>query len=248
MVPKGALVPVNNSWDRLIMLLSADWFFDSWDVLGFSLTPPAKRSIQAAARQSVQEFMSEAAVYWNISFAGARLERTRVDFLQRIASSKLKPSETKSVISVAENLLTNFDDDDAQKTIFLYSALTTDLLFSPNSVAPIPDLLSADLRPILESFEEASTAASESEFERLLVSSDTSWDRCLKGLTPDLPTYLSDWLSSIVNTSLIFRAYWAKVSQRLKRTSLDHLLKWYESEAKRRGGDEFHLKNPLWMQ
>src|SRR5882672_9689807 len=146
MVPKGVEMVASNGWDRFVMLLSADCFSDTWNVIGLDLGAQTKRLIQSAARQSVKEFMGQATAYWNISFEDERIEGTRVSFMHRLGASKLKPSEIALVTAAADKILAELDDDDTDKTLFLFYALTVDLLQNQKLIELLPDLSSADMQ------------------------------------------------------------------------------------------------------
>src|ERR1700685_961556 len=67
--------------DKLIMLLSTDWFFEYWPLIGLCIEKNRRNCLKTECREFVTQFVGGASEYWNISFAEDRLTATQTDFL-----------------------------------------------------------------------------------------------------------------------------------------------------------------------
>ena len=73
--------------DKLSMLLSTNWFFDHWPMIGLVVNGSQHMSIQLACRNIVKEMMSDATVYWNVSFSAERRAKTESDLIACFVAS-----------------------------------------------------------------------------------------------------------------------------------------------------------------
>ena len=63
--------------DRLVLLLSADWFFPYWDLIGIFTNNKRKSLLSEGCREIVRQIMSTATRYWHTNFSEARVKETR---------------------------------------------------------------------------------------------------------------------------------------------------------------------------
>lgn len=71
------------------------------------------------------------------------------------------------------------------------------------------------------------------DFEELCISSRSSWDRYTRQLTPDLPTFLADVVSTVARARQ-FRLLWVSLLGALTPRQIEQLARWYRFAAKLR--------------
>jgi hypothetical protein len=85
--------------DKVIMLLSSDWFFPYWDRIGLRIDDDKKKeSLHHGCRKIVEQFMSNAKEYWHISFAPGRVERTRSMLESLLRKMTSLPESTAGIL------------------------------------------------------------------------------------------------------------------------------------------------------
>jgi len=63
--------------DKVVMLLSADWFFPHWHLIGIFTNDKKKSVLREGCREVVRQIMSSATQYWQTNFSVARVTETR---------------------------------------------------------------------------------------------------------------------------------------------------------------------------
>ena len=63
--------------DHLVMLLSADWFFPYWDLIGIFTKDKRKSLLREGCREIVRQIMSTATQYYGTNFSVARVKESR---------------------------------------------------------------------------------------------------------------------------------------------------------------------------
>src|SRR5687767_515870 len=71
---------MSNRIDQISMLLSTDWFAGKWHLLGIQSDLLRCQKMQQSCRGIVDEIFGDERDYWQVSFDGARIERTRKRF------------------------------------------------------------------------------------------------------------------------------------------------------------------------
>jgi hypothetical protein len=84
--------------------------------------------------------------------------------------------------------------------------------------------------------------------EDALSSSTTVWDRFLRGLTPGLPTYLSDWATTNLHTPARFRRFWAHLFWTVPERDRQVFQKWLAAESRNLADPDFKLVLPDWVR
>jgi hypothetical protein len=76
------------------------------------------------------------------------------------------------------------------------------------------------------------------DFRFLAATSDSTWDTYLRSLTPDLPTYICDYLMVDVIGESKFEIVWQVIHHGLNPMQRNELLNWYQAAARAvHGGD-----------
>ena len=233
-------------FDMAAMLLSADWFGDRWASLGLVVTPNERALVQGAAREAVRKFMDAKAVYWGINFSPERIRASVESFTNQLLKGGLARA-TVGQLSDLTSGSSRQESDAAATSIWLYTALT-DQLTSADSPEVPPDLSPDALRSIVALWQASTHEDAGIELERSALDSASEWDCYLRELTPDLPTYLSDWVTNKLERPERFRRFWAQLFWVLAASDRQALIRWYPSEAKKLADPGFGPVLPQWMR
>lgn len=210
--------------DKVMMLLSSDWFFPYWGVIGITIDDDKKReSLQHGCRTIVAQFMSRASEYWHISFDPGRVERTRTMFENLVRTASLPRNINDLILGLGHG----HGDTEGTGTDSVMFALTERL----RTVTAHADsvYLSAGIREIVEQV--AVKYVTEVNWEQLCLRSATTWDRYLRRITPEQQTYLADILVSELLVES-FQPFWREVTARLNVKQQEELMNWYRTSAK----------------
>jgi hypothetical protein len=211
--------------DKVIMLLSSDWFFPYWDRIGMKIDDDKKKeSLHHGCRKIVEQFMSNAKEYWHISFAPGRVERTRSMLESLLRKTSLPESTAGILMALASAERAETEDMGMDFVMFALTERLQTITAEADSV-----YLSAEVREIVTEISAKSEA--EVDWEQLCLSSATTWDRYLKGITPEQPTALADFLIAEVLVKS-FQPLWAKVTAKLNAKQQGELIDWYRASAK----------------
>lgn len=226
------------SLDRLIMLLSADWFLDYWVGIGLDVTQDKRICLQQCCRKAVkQQIMVKVGEYWHTDFSAERLKKTALMLqtcLDNCHIDKLAVDRVNALI--AQKKATPVDENVRWTFIHLTQLLSQDA----------PEIKNLKLDPaskeaILNAWERCNQYLSEIDFQELCLSSQTEWDRYLRSATPDLPTYLSDYVSTITATRDKFEFLWEFIKRHLSSTQQKEVLSWYRQAAQSWSGSDMEF-------
>jgi hypothetical protein len=223
--------------DILAMLLSSDWFFEKWWLLGLHASPNEKRQLQKLCRQIVKQILGDAKQYWLVSFSEERKSVTSRMLFGAVSSCGLADSFAARIRELADGKgkresKKNFD--------VLFSATTEALIARPPQALPTSVIESVEHNwriPVSEELDSIETLAERSR---------TPWDTRMRSLTPDLPAYLPDWVVTICNQTSQCRKFWNSLVDSLSSADRTTLIQWYVAEARELAGAEFHP--PIWMR
>ena len=171
--------------DKVAMLLSADWFAPYWLAVGLAVSPEEQLLAQRAARAAVRNLMKGVEVYWGVDFTDQRMSATQSDLLAGLRSSGIDAR----VIDQISGLLNEHAENDrsVSTSLWLFGALCDQLC-----AASVDARLDRNLVRIVRALWQGSKNhnVGRIELENALRASNTSWDRYLCCLTPDLPTLI----------------------------------------------------------
>jgi hypothetical protein len=93
--------------DKVVMLLSTDWFLPYWSVVGIEATEQ-KLCVQEGCRQIVHEMVNGATEYYHVNFSDERLRATRQSLrdlatIEAHASFCYWPVRSKTTLVVASS-------------------------------------------------------------------------------------------------------------------------------------------------
>lgn len=209
--------------DKLVMLLSTDWFKPYWSSIGIEVEGAVKTSIQQGSREIVRQILSGAKSYYLASFSDDRKNKTRT-----MLESLVRQVQAEGVLRAVEEW-TKMSDEEL-KAAWIYTTLTEDL-FSRESREGDPKLDPA-ITAIMTSAQKKYDLAP-FEFLEKCESSETSWDQYTREITPELPTALADDLAAVL-TARRFEAFWDSLRDHLTPAQREKLIAWYREMAKAR--------------
>src|SRR5712691_4459739 len=204
--------------DKLIMLLSTDWFMPHWRVIGIHLAERPKVCVQQGCRDIVRRIMSERAEYYHVEFSAARVDATWSTF-----DNLLKECEAEREI-IVDSLLADKSDtllDDG--TEWLITVLTERLL---NDRATNEPELDSEVLALLGGLRSVLAGRRGIDFSKLCLGSDSEWDKYTRSVTPEIPSMLGHEVSAIL-TRNDFGAIWNFINSRLTDAQKRKLLDWY---------------------
>jgi hypothetical protein len=229
--------------DKIVMVLSADWFAPFWKAFGLVTTQQEQAHVQRAARETVRDLMKGRDTYWNVDFDEGRIARTAKMFREGMRTM------SEATVSQICNLLE--DEDSASKpvatTLWLFGALC-DQLAGTHSNTNNLRIDHATVETIRSLWRSSADAGNADEMEHASLRSATQWDQYLRSLTPDLPTSLADWSAIHLRQPDRFRRFWAHLFWLISAQDRQHLLEWLTAEAKMLADPTFELVVPDWMQ
>ncbi|HEX7286558.1 MAG TPA: hypothetical protein VF532_10265 [Candidatus Angelobacter sp.] len=167
----------DNAADKVAMLLSTDWFQPYWPVIGLNVTLESMSCIQKGCRDIVSSMVGVAEEYWLISFSEERVRATREAVLALAGRCGLDAASAERLNDLCRE---RPQREEREKTAWLFRMVLAELA-GDNSLTP-------EVRLVLENAD--GTFQFDDKFH-----AQSGWDRRIRDLTPDLPTFLSDWIS-----------------------------------------------------
>ena len=226
---EGKLEMKSYELDKLVMLLSSDWFLPYWHVIGIFGDEEEKHSFQDGLREIVQQVMSGATQYWDIDFGVERVKKTR-SMLDALLNKCKQP---QSAVDRISRLISGDESPIDDGTRWLLVSMTEQLL---DGSVPAP-ALNAEIK---EALRQVWIDSDSIDFTELCLASRSNWDQYLRTITPDLPTTLADYVSAIANQSK-FEILWGFVNAKLTPKARHELFSWYRSTGHALTGEALRL-------
>jgi hypothetical protein len=218
--------------DSTIMLLSTDWFLPYWYVIGVGLDEKKKVLFKQGCREIVKQIVSGAKEYWLSNFSDERLQRTYSMLRELIQKCGLERQVTQRILALVGEPGTPHLDEGTE---WLLISLTEQLL--NNSLEQGRELSPEIKEALAKEWNQGKGSGSEVNLEQLSLASESEWDNYMRGLTPDLPTSLVDYLRS-VGVEAKLELLWAVVDAKLTRDQKQELLLWYRRVGRSITGEE----------
>ena len=209
--------------DKLVMLLSVDWFGPYWSSIGIEAEDSTKSVVRQACRDIVHGILAGVDSYYLISFSAERQKITRSQ-LESLARERGVP-DLLAVIKV----WTSTSDEDV-KAAWIYSGLTDDL--TSGDIRPGDPKLDPVTADLVARFR-TSYQQSSLEFVQISELSRTAWDKYIRNLTPEQPSALADDLAAMLRARS-FEAFWKSLKLSLSPVQLNQLIVWYREMARSR--------------
>ena len=213
--------------DSLIMLLSSNWFSSQWAAIGLSVDRRQEDELREGCRRIVMQIMNAASEYWLTSFSPQRCEVTDSMFRTVLSSVGLEESTLQRINRlVGESSRVEFDILTKTTVIEL-----TEKLLAGVSSDDVPEL-DMNVRERMIAVWDKWHQQQGIDFDEECLSSNSDWDIYLRSLTPDLPTWLSDYVFGVVEEQDKFNLLWDFINTGLTASERNKLLLWYESAAR----------------
>lgn len=209
----------SNKPDKVVMLLSADWFFPHWHLIGIFTDDRKKSLLREGCREIVRQIMSTATQYWHTNFSEARVKESRAMFDVLLKRCDLEEVSVNRIIGLISSEGSPIDEG----TRWLIVSMTEKLL-NGSITAPLDISITEGLRREWEELQNLD----EIDFEGSCLNSASIWDRYLRNTTPDLPAMLADYVSVIASNSK-FDVLWGFINVKLTAKQRHELLSWYRS-------------------
>lgn len=219
--------------DKLVMLLSADWFLPHWQLIGINAEDGKKPLLQDGCREIVRQIMSGAKQYWEIDFSPERVRKSRSVLEALLRRCELEEAAIDRINSLISGQESPIDDG----TRWLIVSMTEQLL--DNSTTDGPPLHTAIKEALRKEWRQWHHLG-EVDFKELCLTSTSNWDRYLRSTTPDLPGMLADYVSAIASQSK-FDVLWGFINAKLTVKQRHELLSWYRSMGQALTGEPLRL-------
>lgn len=230
-----------NEIDKIIMLFSADWFAPYFSLCFSDIDDKDVCAIKLSARHAVGKFMFKEPVYWNISFAPERLRETKKYFQESLIKSDLNGLKVESIINFFN--AANDLNEEEETTVWLFWELTEALAKEDENHFPLI-AGKKTLTAIRQEITDIINNKIQFDLESIALASQTVWDIYLRSLTPDLPTYLSDYAINFFVNFDRFRVFWWNMRKKLDDSELNSLVKWYEKKSSEITDPNFKFRLP----
>jgi hypothetical protein len=208
--------PPDTRVNKVVMLLSTDWFLPYWFVVGIDASEE-KVCVQKGCRQIVHELMNGATNYYQINFSDERLQATRQSIRDLARKCGLGESSEMNLEDLVDS---RPERDQFYKGAWLFRTLANNLADD--------DQLDAPTKLVLERTRRQHSVMDDLDFQQLCSRSNSAWDNYTRSLTPELPTSLADFLSEDLVASQLLTS----VLSQLTQAQRDELLSRFQSIAK----------------
>ncbi len=227
-----------NRIDKLVMLLSTDWFSEYWSTIGLFLMAQKKILVQIGCREIVQQILSGAKEYWSTSFSKERIEKTISMFQSMLEHSDIEKSTRERMNELISGKAESSLDT---RTAWLLRSITQ--MIVTNSLGDRSPRLDPAIREILVNAwaKQANTI----DFQGLCLGSKSQWDEYIRSLTPDLRTYLPDYVSAEIIGQNKFASLWSTIKNNLTPKQRTELLGVYRSAGQSLTGQELSVSASL---
>lgn len=203
----------DDNFDASLLLLSSDWFLPYWQLASLEIPPGRRLDIQALARREVRALLGTSESFWNANFDPQRFELARTALAGAIANG--------ARVDAGESF-----QHDGQLLALIGAVLEASV-----SEEELDAELSSEVASVIrQCVHKHSAFSSLVDFELAAKRSSSDWDGYLRSLTPDLPTYLSDFASEHVGMEG-FGSIWAQLVTQLSPRELGMLASWLGRQA-----------------
>ena len=209
--------------DKVLLLLSTDWFAPFWPSLGLYLSKEKRCSIQSDLREEVRRVFV-GTTYWNAHFNPERMQSTERALLQAF-------SEESAASRALKSILRGSVSQDETPNVWLLSSMTEMLIASGDDTLPAK---------VIENAHHAWQMAQGQvrNWCDICMRSQSGWDETIKNLTPDLPCWLADFVAVGLQSVDVFGMYWSELAGIVSFSERNELVRWYERTAQVLIGDK----------
>lgn len=223
--------------DRMVMLLSSDWFRSHWHNIGLSTVGAEQGEIVEQCRDIVRAMMDGQAEYWNVSFEKSRISDTYARFFKMVEKCKVAKQDLELLRSIADESIFEAAHSEGDSALIL----SLSQLFVQDPSFRIAD--GGELSPaVIKKLSTICDSQVTPDFRDWCLASTTSWDCELRMLTPDLPDHLADFAELLFNHIDESRRVWVQISAALNEDDRELLANLYSKTAEDLVGERLDLR------
>lgn len=211
--------------DYVVMLLSTDWFFPYWHILGITDSTRKTEVVKDKFRDLVKSIIGCSIQYWYVSFSEGRLKHTRGIFEEIVRASPLNEyskCSLKSLISANER------PKNIKENMFFHD-LTREIIANSESILNENVLNKRICDAVAKTW--AKCEIDGLDFVRSSTDSLTAWDVYIRSLTPDQPSLLGLYFEISVLIQRGFRTLVIEMQNNIPRRDLVLLQEYYSYRA-----------------
>ncbi len=221
---------VDATADKLLLLLSTDWFAPYWSSIGLYVAQDKKGETQRLLREEVRRsFLGR--TYWRAAFDAPRIESTSGALLAAFEGTAGDATKQTLLALVGRGQLVQ---ESARET-WLLSTMTEMLVDSGD------ESLSAELIDAIRAAWNLSQIGS-MNWREICEGSSTEWDQSVRSLTPDLPCWLADFVATEIKDMDQFGMFWSELHRLATESMIDGLKGWYKATALVLTGEDVDLR------
>lgn len=214
--------------DKLVMLLSTDWFFDHWKTIGIELVESKRREIQHGCRSIVGQIIGTAKDYWHISFSTERLHESESLFRNLLQTS----ISNQSVLSRFDELIAASNTDEESSTSWAFLHITELIILNSDEAKNVH--LDKEIKNALAGIWK-NWETMQVECDNLTSKSRSAWDRYIMDLTPDQPRMLCDYLNEGLIGRIKYKLLLRYIHSNLTPSQRDMLFKCFRGLSRSLG-------------
>jgi hypothetical protein len=210
---------IDTTADKLLLVLSTDWFAPYWPSIGLYVAKDKKADVQRRLREEVRRsFLGR--TYWHAAFDASRVESTSGALLAAFEGNAGEATRQALLALAGKGQLVH----ESGREIWLLSTMTEMLVDSGD------ESLSADLIDAIRRAWNLSQSGS-TDWLEVCEGSSTEWDLSVQSLTPDIPCWLADFIAAEIEDVDQFGMFWSELHRLATESMIDGLRDWYKAAA-----------------
>ncbi len=208
-----------DDFDQYLFLLSSDWCFSRL-CIRLGLTDEQMKSVQLAAREAVKNIMSTCAStqpeYLHVVMSNSRKEETWSVFVRHVGNDKL----IQRIELFMNKSPSHTHEEGVVLNVFLI--LLEDSIDSARNMLDLTFL--QDKKNVVENIIRSWSNNEIQDSDKIALTSNSTWDRYLLSLFPEVPTALSDFYDVKIANISTFDSLWASLNEALPQEEKKKLI------------------------
>lgn len=212
--------------DKLVLLLSTDWFDDYWPLIGLQAGNSTRERLRLKCREIVAQIMNGESRYWDISFEDSRIEKTLSLFEESFNNCDVSDNDRKTLMAIASE---NQDGYLQQFTVEELLDSLLSLLVSETDPEVLKNITPELASRVIYVYEQ--TQYQQLDFVGISKVAESAWDKNVQSYTPDLPECLADFALRLCQNPTHICRFWVCLKQCSLLNERELLVKWFEETA-----------------
>jgi hypothetical protein len=185
-------------------------------------------------RDIVRKILLGEEQYWFAEFSEERFRDTASTLHKLIGTCLMGKDAVEEIQALVLEKSAPFDENTRWLIMHLIAELVQNRLASE-----VPELNTCIQSVLMKAWSE--TNLDPLHLKQHNLNSVSEWDRYIRSLTPDLPTFLSDFVAVELLGTRRFQVFWQSVCTNLESEQQKQLFGWYETAALVLDGIEIRL-------